>query len=91
MARSRTNPDLTYDQRKRIEEMCKANYPVAKMADALGLHRSTIYKEFKLTNIKPERREQYLQLIKKQQKGLSVPESGTKYIYSAGARKRGIL
>ncbi len=81
MARSRTNPDLTYDQRKRIEEMCKANYPVAKMADALGLHRSTIYKEFKrcystrdsyladigqkLTNIKPERREQYLQLIKK--------------------------
>ena len=37
---------LRYEDRRKIEQMCKMGKSVLDMAEALGVHRDTIYKEF---------------------------------------------
>ena len=36
---------LRYDDRKKLEVMCKKNFSVEEMASELGVHRATIYNE----------------------------------------------
>lgn len=42
---------LLYKDRLIIQEMCKAGKSVSNIAKELGVHRDTIYKEFKRTNM----------------------------------------
>ena len=36
---------LRYEDRKKMEQMCKDGFNVAKIAEVLDVHRDTIYKE----------------------------------------------
>ncbi|MEE1078942.1 MAG: helix-turn-helix domain-containing protein [Agathobacter sp.] len=45
---------LLYKDRLIIQEMCKAGKSVSNIAKELGVHRDTIYKEFKRTNMTRE-------------------------------------
>nr|WP_325300249.1 helix-turn-helix domain-containing protein [uncultured Dysosmobacter sp.] len=42
---ARTYNRLTYENRKTIEKMCKAGKKVTEIANAVGVHRATIYNE----------------------------------------------
>ncbi len=52
MARKYTR--LKYEDRKIIEEMLKENKSVVQIAEKLGVHRDTIYKEFLRCGVEPK-------------------------------------
>ena len=41
---------LTINERNKIEVLLKENYSVNKVAEIIGVHRSTIYREIKRCN-----------------------------------------
>lgn len=50
---------LTYEDRKKLEVMCKARNRVADMAIELDISPKTIYREFKRAGIPVKQREMY--------------------------------
>lgn len=45
---------MHYEDRKKLEEMGRAGCRVVEMAAAIGVHRSTIYKEYARTGFYPD-------------------------------------
>ncbi len=47
MGMRKKNKRLSYDDRRKIEQMKQEGERVAKIADIIGVHRATIYNELK--------------------------------------------
>lgn len=43
----RKRKKIQYDDRKVIQQMCKAGISTAEIAQAIGVHRSSLYREYK--------------------------------------------
>lgn len=43
---------LAYEDRRMLEEMCKKGCTIQQMANKLGVHRDTLYKEFSRSGMK---------------------------------------
>ena len=50
---------LSYEDRKRIEAMCKAGSNAETIADAVGVHRGTLYRELQRGGAENGKRQQY--------------------------------
>lgn len=50
---------MNYEDRKLIEKMCKEGKRVAEIADAVGVHRATIYNELARCGLKTAELQQY--------------------------------
>lgn len=50
---------LNYEDRKKIEAMCKAGEKVVDMAETMGVHRATIYHELNRGGAGNGKRKQY--------------------------------
>lgn len=50
---------LSYEDRKKIEAMCKAGSNAEAIADAVGVHRGTLYRELQRGGVENGKRQQY--------------------------------